>query len=136
MARQNRRTRTREEDKNKKIGIMAQFQIKNGVAIIPEGTTKFGSGAFRGCTSLTSIAIPASVTEIEWGAFKNCSSLESVTIPESVTKIGIGVVDGCTSLVAINVPAKKSRNIKWYLRPNVYDKVVELAPENKTKVKK
>ena len=38
---------------------MAQFQIKNGVAIIPEGTTKFGVGAFRGCTSLTSIAIPA-----------------------------------------------------------------------------
>ena len=89
---------------------MAQFEIKDGVAIIPDGTT-----------------------EIEWGAFKNCSSLESVTIPESVTKIGIGVVDGCTSLVAINVPAKRSHNYKWYLRPIVYDKIVELAPEKKTK---
>ena len=66
---------------------MAQFEIKDGVAIIPDGTTEIGYDAFK----------------------------------------------GCTSLVAINVPAKRSRNYKWYLRPIVYDKVVELASEKETK---
>ena len=112
---------------------MAQFEIKNGVAIIQDGTTEIGFYAFKGCTSLESITIPNSVTEIGDYAFNGCTSLESITFSASATKIGIGVVDGCTSLVAINVPAKRSRNIKWYLRPNVYDKVVELAPEKETK---
>ena len=43
---------------------MAKFEIKDGVAIIPEGTTEIGD------------------------TFYNCSSLESVIIPESVKKIG------------------------------------------------
>ena len=112
---------------------MAQFEIKDGVAIIPDGTTEIGDYAFCGCSSLTSITIPEGVTEIGSSAFYGCSSLESITISASATKIGIGVVDGCTSLVAINVPAKRSRNYKWYLRPIVHDKIVELAPEKETK---
>ena len=89
---------------------MADFEIKGGVAIIPDGTKK-----------------------IKECAFLDCTSLKSITIPESVTEIGYCAFDGCTSLVAINVPAKRSRNYKWYLRPIVYDKVVELAPEKETK---
>ena len=77
---------------------MAQFEIKNGVAIIPEGTTKFGSRAFRGCTSLTSITIPASVTEIGMTAFQDCTSLKSVTISESVKEIGCEAFKGCRLL--------------------------------------
>lgn len=89
---------------------MAQFEIKDGVAIIPDGTTYIGSGAFKGCTSL-----------------------KSIIIPESVKNIGIGAFDGCTSLVTINVPAKKSYYYKQRLRPNLHDKIVEPAPEKKTK---
>ena len=51
---------------------MAKFKIKDGVAIIPEGTT-----------------------EIEHCAFQNCSSLKSVTIPNSVTEIGESAFEGC-----------------------------------------
>ena len=31
---------------------MAKFEIKNGVAIIPEDTTEIGYAALEGCTSL------------------------------------------------------------------------------------
>ena len=66
---------------------MAQFEIKDGVGIIPDGTKKIKKYAFTGCTSLKSITIPESVTNIEDNAFRGCTSLQSITIPESVTEI-------------------------------------------------
>ena len=51
---------------------MAQFEIKDGVAIIPDGTTKIGRSAFSECRSLTSITIPDSVTSIGRDAFWHC----------------------------------------------------------------
>ena len=36
---------------------MMDYEIKDGVAIIPEGTTKIEADAFRGCKELTSIVI-------------------------------------------------------------------------------
>ena len=71
---------------------------------IPEGVTMIGDSAFRGCSSLTSIAIPESVTEIGDSAFKGCSSLTSITIPEGVTRIGDFTFDKCSSLTTINIP--------------------------------
>ena len=41
-----------------------KFEIRDGIAIIPEGTTKIGNYAFDDCTSLESVTIPESVTEI------------------------------------------------------------------------
>lgn len=61
---------------------MAQFKIKDGVAIIPEGTTEIGTLAFKGCTSLQNITIPESVTKIVYGAFSGCSSLQSIVVAE------------------------------------------------------
>jgi hypothetical protein len=48
--------------------------------VIPKGVTTIGEGAFRGCSSLTSVTIPSSVTTIGNYAFSGCSSLTSVTI--------------------------------------------------------
>ena len=53
---------------------MAQFEIKDGVAIIPEGTTEIGYQAFYKCTLLESITIPDGVTKIGWDAFFCCTS--------------------------------------------------------------
>lgn len=69
---------------------------------IPEGTTRIGSNAFRGCTGLTSITIPDSVTRIGSDAFNGCIGLTSITIPDSVTSIGYNAFYGCTNLTEID----------------------------------
>ena len=83
---------------------MADFEIKDGVGIIPEGTERIDNDAFEGCTDLTSITIPNSVTEIGIRAFEGCTGLTSITIPDSVTKIGSGAFDGCTGLSSVVIP--------------------------------
>ena len=63
------------------------FEIKDGVAIIPEGAMEIGELAFKGCTSLESIVIPKGVTMIGGSAFKGCTSLTTVTLPVGVKHI-------------------------------------------------
>ena len=58
---------------------MKQFEIKDGVAIIPEGTTEIPGRAFVDCEDLTTVVIPDSVTSIGNMAFYRCSSLTSIT---------------------------------------------------------
>lgn len=64
-----------------------------------------GEGAFRECSSLTSIVIPEGVEIIEANTFRECTSLKSVTIPSSVTKIESNAFYGCTALTSIELPA-------------------------------
>ena len=66
--------------------------------IIPSTVTSIGSGAFSGCTSLTSIEIPNSVTSIGEYAFFGCTSLTNIEIPNSVTYIGSSAFSGCSNL--------------------------------------
>lgn len=82
---------------------MADFEIKDGVAIIPEGTTVI-EYLYYGHDCITSVAIPKSVTYISSGAFKDCSSLTSIVIPEGVIEIGSDAFWGCTSLKSIVIP--------------------------------
>ena len=104
-----------------------KFEIKDGVCIIPEGTTEIGDYAFNscdeltsivipnsvtsigecafeGCIGLTSIEIPNSVTKIDYSAFQDCNGLTSVVIPNSVTEIGDSAFDGCWELTSIEIP--------------------------------
>ena len=83
---------------------MIQFEIKDGVAIIPEGTSEIPGRAFYDCSSLTSVVIPESVKIIGSFAFEVCSSLASITIPNGVTSIGKYAFAGCSSLTSITIP--------------------------------
>ena len=83
---------------------MVNFEIKDGVAIIPAGTREIPDRVFYDCSSLTSVVIPKSVKEIGSFAFEACSSLASITIPSSVTSIGKYAFAGCSSLTSITIP--------------------------------
>ena len=83
---------------------MVNFEIKDGVAIIPAGTREIPNRAFYDCSSLTSVIIPESVKIIGSFAFEACSSLASITIPSSVTSIGKYAFAGCSSLASITIP--------------------------------
>ena len=71
---------------------------------IPNTVTAIASGAFSGCTNLTTIAIPESVKIIDSNAFANCTNLSDVTIFEGVQTIGSSAFSGCTSLSSITIP--------------------------------
>lgn len=115
---------------------MAEYEIKDGVGIIPEGTdyivscafedckeltsvvipntvTRISWDAFSGCSGLKSIVIPNSVTEIESKAFRGCSGLTNIVIPESVKKIDLSAFAGCTGITSIVIP-KSVREISWH----------------------
>ena len=83
---------------------MAKYEIKDGVGIIPEGTTEISDNAFRCCDELTSVTIPNSVTKIGNCAFVRCTGLTSIVIPDSVTEIGPGAFCGCSGLTCVKLP--------------------------------
>ena len=81
-----------------KESLSGAYTIKNGTRIIADG-------AFRDCSSLTSVTIPSSVTSIEGGAFMDCKALTNVTISNGVMKIGGEAFRGCPSLTSVFIPS-------------------------------
>ncbi len=90
------------------------------------GLTTLEGGAFRGCTSLTSVVIPDGVTEIQNAVFQetaivrmmipnsvvsmgeavflNANSLVSVKLSNNITAIGKYTFQGCTKLEEVYIP--------------------------------
>ena len=96
---------------------MAKYEIKDGVGIIPEGTTVIESAAFKLCDELTSVVIPNTVTKIKYDAFYKCTGLTNIIIPNSVTEIESGAFAYCTGLTSIVIPASVTilGDIHFYL---------------------
>ena len=70
--------------------------------VIERWATKIASGAFRNCTSLTSVAAPY-VSEVESYAFSGCICLRSLRISSHVIHIGNNAFENCTSLTSISI---------------------------------
>ena len=66
---------------------MAAYEIKDGVGIIPEGTSIILSKAFINCEELRKVVIPTSVEYINPLAFYGCTNLSEVVLPDSVKSI-------------------------------------------------
>ena len=61
---------------------MTNFEVKNGVVIIPEGTTTIDWDSYADYSNLKSVTIPASVTNVSAGSFLNSPSIESIVVEE------------------------------------------------------
>ena len=73
-------------------------------AVIEDGVTSVGVGAFSGCTELYSVSLPASVTEIRSSAFMGCSYLHDVSLSEGLTAIGDYAFYECSTLQVVTLP--------------------------------
>ena len=86
----------------------------SGSIIIPERVldggktytvTSIESGAFSGCSALTSVTFPASLTSIGDFAFQGCSALTSVDLSStSLTSIGYATFYNCDALTSVAFP--------------------------------
>ena len=71
-----------------------------------KSVTKLGSGAFGGCSALTSINLPAGLTSIGVHAFEECNALTSVDLSHTqVTSIDDSVFWCCSALTSVDLPA-------------------------------
>lgn len=73
----------------------------------PSALTTIGSSAFKGDTSLASVALSAKAASIGESAFEGCTGLASVTFAtaSSLKTIGASAFSGCTKLVLRSVPS-------------------------------
>ncbi|MDE7208510.1 MAG: leucine-rich repeat protein [Clostridia bacterium] len=74
---------------------------------ISSNVTSIGEYAFSGCSSLTSVIFGenSQLINIERATFYKCSSLASIEIPSSVTSIGRDAFFNCSSLISIVIPS-------------------------------
>ena len=68
---------------------------------VPNSVAKIGSIAFLGCTGLKSVTMSDSVTSIDDSCFSGCSALTSITLSKKLTTIGPQIFQGCYSLTNI-----------------------------------
>ena len=80
---------------------------KEGVYIVPDGTTEIGNYAFYGCYQLRGIVLPSSVTKIGDYAFVGCDQLEEFIFAEDsgLEYIGYEAFAGCWALEEITIPS-------------------------------
>ena len=57
------------------------------VAVIPEGVTYIGQGAFMNCTRLESVTFPSTLQHLDKDSFSGCTALPYVILPASLASV-------------------------------------------------
>ena len=76
---------------------MAEFEVKDGVCVIPKGTTELSGWDFTGCSNLYEVVIPATVINISSFAFDDCTALEKIVVEEGNPKYDSR--EGCNAII-------------------------------------
>jgi len=84
---------------------MEGFEVKNGVAIFPEGIKEIPTKAFEDNADVQTVVIPQGVIDIGDKAFSGCKKLQSVTLPEGLISIGDDVFANSKKLTSVNIPS-------------------------------
>ena len=64
-----------------------QGDVELEEAELGEDITEIGSGAFEGCTSLTTITFHESLHCIDFNAFANCTALQKIVFPKTLEEV-------------------------------------------------
>ena len=75
-------------------------------AIVEEGITSLGGGAFANCYRMETVSLPESLKELGLATFATCCSLTEIDLPENLEKIGIACFGACYGLKEITIPEK------------------------------
>ena len=80
-----------------------------------------GQSAFENCTSLKTINLEVAekLKTIEGKAFSNCSSIEEISLPKNLEEVGKFAFEKCTSLKNITIPSNLS--MKSYDAPRFHE---------------
>ena len=70
---------------------------------MPDCLSNIHSEAFMDCSNLTAVTIGSGMSSIDQRVFKNCSKLESITIPNNITVIRDEAFCGCTGLASVTI---------------------------------
>ena len=101
---------TYEKFENKEADFTAGTNTYRGSIVIPTNvmynnkyyTVKtIANGAFKSCSTLTSVILPKQTEEIEEEAFSGCNRLKEIYFPNSTKRIGIAAFEECTGLEEI-----------------------------------
>jgi hypothetical protein len=107
---------------NRYAGFEKDIVIPQGVGTIgqwtddsPENYLDIKSGAFEGCSGITSVTIPESVIFIESNAFKGCVNVANIYIHAGIASIGYGAFSGWgkNQTITLSVTHKKSAKKYW-----------------------
>lgn len=92
-----------------KLIFATEEEYKKDHADFDIASLKFeiGEGAFRGCVSMTEIAIPSYVVSLGEKAFYGCEAMKTLTFSDGcqLTELPYAVFGGCAALEAVTIPA-------------------------------
>ena len=84
---------------------MEGFEVKNGVAVFPEGIKEIPARAFEDNADVQTVVIPQGVIDIGDKAFSGCKKLQSITLPEGLLYIGRDAFANSKKLSSVNIPS-------------------------------